>query len=353
MPLPPYEKSVLSSLSAKSAEILEKSKSLYRDSPPKPMLTPHDSLCLKNKVENHMDRLVAVGGSTSKPDTKVDSCEGSGGGHGNNISDGDNEEIKQRLMTDDESEDKEENLVSKYLNPDIDNDESASPGKNSEACDAKISGTSTSNTGKLSALDSLSSFVYGQPMTSEHPLDSLQKLLTKTDIPRMMAAVFPDSATSHSHFGLHHQYLPEHMMDRLCFTPPDLRPKSSSSTPLNLSLKSGGGYSGSEEEDQADFPQDCESPSTSRDGDDENCSSPGAQVGDGEMSEYKCAACSRRFASKGSYRYHLSRCHLSSVKKYGIKEAFNMSPYVYLPLDHTAKFTKYYQMAQELANKSK
>ena len=121
--------------------------------------------------------------------------------------------------------------------------------------------------------------------------------------------------------------------------------------PLNLSMKPGAG--GSEDEDPGDCHPDCESPSTSRELEDGNHSSPGAPGPDGELTEYKCAACSRRFASKGSYRYHLSRCHLSSVKKYGIKEAFNMSPYIYLPLDHTAKFTKYYQMAQELASKGK
>jgi hypothetical protein len=117
--------------------------------------------------------------------------------------------------------------------------------------------------------------------------------------------------------------------------------------PLNLSMKAGG----SDDEDVSNHG----SPSTSRDQDDSSRGgSPGGIIGpDGELTEYKCAACSRRFASKGSYRYHLSRCHLSSVKKYGIKEAFNMSPYVYLPLDHTAKFTKYYQMAQELASKGK
>lgn len=115
------------------------------------------------------------------------------------------------------------------------------------------------------------------------------------------------------------------------------------SVPLNLSVKSQNGES---DEEDSKSPKDDDSLS-----DYEALNSP--TNSDGEPMEYRCAACSRKFASKGSYRYHLSRCHLSSVKRYGIKEAFNMSPYVYLPLDHTAKFSKYYEMAKELANKAK
>ncbi|CAL1538814.1 unnamed protein product, partial [Lymnaea stagnalis] len=38
---------------------------------------------------------------------------------------------------------------------------------------------------KQSALDSLSSFVYSQPLTSEHPLDSLQRLLSTNDLTQL------------------------------------------------------------------------------------------------------------------------------------------------------------------------
>ncbi|XP_059150371.1 uncharacterized protein LOC131937175 [Physella acuta] len=168
---------------------------------------------------------------------------------------------------------------------------------------------------KRSALDSLSSFVYSQPLTSEHPLDSLQRLLSTNDLTHLQH-------DPHKHLA---------SASYKCLTP-DL------STPLNLTMKGSGVASGgcsSDDNDEGDS----------------NLAEGGAS--EGEVSEYKCAACNRRFASKGSYRYHLSRCHLSSVKKFGIKEAFNMSPYVYLPLDHTAKFSKYYQMAHELANKGK
>ena len=184
-------------------------------------------------------------------------------------------------------------LSNKYLNVEDEKEENA-----------KKDATSSS------ALDSLSSFVYGQPLTSEHPLDSLQKLLTKSSIPKLSSA---------------------HSMKCIPRTPTPDAP-----FPLNLCLKK-------DPDDETDsLEKECFS-----DQDSNSESENEANV------EYRCAACSRHFASKGSYRYHLSRCHLSSVKKYGIKEAFNMSPYIYLPLDHTAKFSKYYEMAQELANKGK
>ncbi|KAK3085236.1 hypothetical protein FSP39_000371 [Pinctada imbricata] len=189
-----------------------------------------------------------------------------------------------------------ENLSSKYLSVD--------DGKESSVENEKSSS---------SALDSLSSFVYGQPLTSEHPLDSLQKLLTKSSIPAM--------SPSHS-----------------AVVKPILRPVTPDVPfPLNLSLKR--------------EPDDDENSLEKENFSDQDSNHSGSESD--ANSEYRCAACSRHFASKGSYRYHLSRCHLSSVKKYGIKEAFNMSPYIYLPLDHTAKFSKYYEMAQELANKGK
>ncbi|XP_048765757.2 protein tiptop-like isoform X3 [Ostrea edulis] len=186
-------------------------------------------------------------------------------------------------------------LCSKYLN--LDDEE-----KNKDS----------SSSSKSSALDSLSSFVYSQSLTSEHPLDSLQKLLTNSNIPKIM---------------------PPHSLKT--FGPVE---SSVSTAPLNLSLKR------EIDDDELDM----------SDGKDSLSDQESSHSSDSETNmDYRCAACSRQFASKGSYRYHLSRCHLSSVKKYGIKEAFNMSPYIYLPLDHTAKFSKYYEMAQELANKEK
>ncbi|XP_033754266.1 teashirt homolog 2-like isoform X2 [Pecten maximus] len=214
--------------------------------------------------------------------------------------------------------------VRKPVSPSTDNEESQSTGnsENGETLASKYLNceeednnrpTKDSRVGS-SALDSLSSFVYGQPLNSEHPLDSLQKLITKTDLPKLLAS-------SQSIKYLRQSESPD------------------SGLPLNLSLKKG------QDDDTSDILE--------REGfSDHEGSQHSGSESDG-TAEYRCAACSRHFASKGSYRYHLSRCHLSSVKRYGIKEAFNMSPYVYLPLDHTAKFSKYYEMAHELASKGK
>ncbi|XP_021349967.1 uncharacterized protein LOC110448178 [Mizuhopecten yessoensis] len=213
--------------------------------------------------------------------------------------------------------------VRKPVSPSMDNEESQSTGnsENGETLASKylnceeeeVRQPKNSQSGS-SALDSLSSFVYGQPLNSEHPLDSLQKLITKTDLPKLLAS-------SQSIKYLRQAESPD------------------SGLPLNLSLKKG------QDDDTSDIVE--------RDGfSDHEGSQHSGSESDG-TAEYRCAACSRHFASKGSYRYHLSRCHLSSVKRYGIKEAFNMSPYVYLPLDHTAKFSKYYEMAHELASKGK
>ncbi|XP_022339066.2 uncharacterized protein LOC111134394 isoform X4 [Crassostrea virginica] len=191
-------------------------------------------------------------------------------------------------------------LSSKYLNLD------------EEEKNRNSSSSSPSSSSKSSALDSLSSFVYSQSLTSEHPLDSLQKLLTGSNIPRIIP---PNSLKTFSQLD-----------------------SPLSTGPLNLSIKR---KLNDEELDMSDGKESFSDQDSSHSSDSET------------NMEYRCAACSRHFASKGSYRYHLSRCHLSSVKKYGIKEAFNMSPYIYLPLDHTAKFSKYYEMAQELANKGK
>lgn len=248
---------------------------------------------IRSKLEKCKDR-------SEKLESPKSNCSQEGRDDGRNS-------VKSAMSDSSSQLDKNENLETKYLSLDGENDES----KQSKE--------------KSSALDNLSSFVYGQNLTSEHPLDSLQRLITKSDIPKLIG-----SATSRGF-----RYLPPHL--QLHQSSLDL------SLPLNLALKSQNGESDDEDSKSR---QDDDSLS-----DFEVTSSP--TNSDGEQMEYRCAACSRKFASKGSYRYHLSRCHLSSVKRYGIKEAFNMSPYVYLPLDHTAKFSKYYEMAKELANKAK
>ncbi|CAG5136801.1 unnamed protein product [Candidula unifasciata] len=164
---------------------------------------------------------------------------------------------------------------------------------------------------KKSALDYLSSFVYSQPLSTEHPLDNLQRLLATNDLSHL--STDPD----------HHSVdAPHNCCSSDMFTSP--------------SMISGRG-------------QTCSTCDTEDNEDDETYM---RETGTGEsnVNGHNCGACRRRFVSKGSYRYHLSRCHLSSVKKYSIKETFSRSPYVYLPLDHTVKF---YQMTQELSSKGK
>ena len=185
-----------------------------------------------------------------------------------------------------------------------------------------------------SALESLQGLVYGKSLTTEHPLDSLQKLIHNTDggsngRPNGSQSVMAGTAT----------FQPG-MPSTVILVNPIVTVVPNTSAPpavqINISR-------------DTSPPTVCQtSPSAG------SVKGGGSDKGgdsDGEPGEYRCQACSRTFMSKGSYRYHLSRCHLSTVKKYGFKEAFNMSPYVYLPLDHSAKFTKYYEMANELANK--
>ncbi len=186
-----------------------------------------------------------------------------------------------------------------------------------------------------SALESLQGLVYGKSFSSEHPLDSLQKLIHNTDggsngRPNGSQSVMTGTATFQP--GIPSTVI---LVNPIVTVVPNTSapPAVQINLPCDSSLNDGGPVS--------------PAGSLKGGGSDKGA----ASDSDGEPGEYRCQACSRTFASKGSYRYHLSRCHLSTVRKYGFKEAFNMSPYVYLPLDHSAKFNKYYEMANELANK--
>ena len=234
--------------------------------------------------------------------------------------------------------------------------------------DTEDSTSSSANKNKSSALDSLSCFVYRQTLTSEHPLDSLQKLLSSNE--PSLGQDGQNKCLSSSSFASKPSAVASfHAFPASRASSATSPHRISVSSPLNLSTNTShcsssadftsriGGkeksmrVSGNEDTSDSDGNEEGHTNFAKAEDDDEATGSGGAS--DGEANVYKCAACNRQFASKGSYRYHLSRCHLSSVKKLGIKEAFNMSPYVYLPLDHTAKFSKYYQMAHELANKGK
>ncbi|KAK2145550.1 hypothetical protein LSH36_674g01038 [Paralvinella palmiformis] len=199
-----------------------------------------------------------------------------------------------------------------------------------------------------SALQSLQGLVYGKSFNTEHPLDSLQKLIHTTSSTSASQTV----TTSQSSFSpplisccSNSGGLPTTLPGTVILVNPIvtvIANSKSSSPSLQISMPPGGPSSPDSKElhsPHADCSSHEKSPTPEGDGD--------------QNSEYRCAACNRNFASKGSYRYHLSRCHWSTVKKYRIKEAINTSPYIYLPLDHMAKFNKYYEMANELANKGK
>ena len=200
-----------------------------------------------------------------------------------------------------------------------------------------------------SPLESLSRFVNAQPMSTEHPLDSLQKLLTRSNITNMMGLSILSP--------FHHRYLCGQSIDAVSVSstahPPDVS-SVADHYPLNLSTKL-------PESSELSFSN--HNPASFIEGEtcnpsillDQECvGSPDEEFDHEEdLTEYTCSGCNRMFASKGSYLYHLSRCHLSSVKRLGLNDALNMSPYVYLPLDHTAKFSKYYMLAEELAGKGK
>ena len=192
---------------------------------------------------------------------------------------------------------------------------------------------------KSSALESLQGLVYGKSFSTEHPLDSLQKLIHNTD---GVTTANNNTNGTMSHMITGPTNLSTGLPNTVILVNPIVTVVPSNSAPPAVQISLPG----------TDGPVTTPSPPLNGFGHGAS-KSPLSEGEADQLGDYRCQACNRSFASKGSYRYHLSRCHLSSVKRYGIKEAFNMSPYVYLPLDHTAKFNKYYEMANELANKGK
>ncbi len=218
-------------------------------------------------------------------------------------------------------------------------------GQCTDEADASRLERSSSN----SALQSLQGLVYGKSFNTEHPLDSLQKLIHTTSSTSSSQTL----TTSQSPFspplisccsdsaGLTSSTLPGTVILVNPIVTVIANHKSSSPS-LQISMPPGG-PSSPDSKDLHSPHADCSSREKS----------PTPEADADQNSDYRCSACNRNFASKGSYRYHLSRCHWSTVKKFRIKEAINTSPYIYLPLDHMAKFNKYYEMANELANKGK
>ena len=212
---------------------------------------------------------------------------------------------------------------------------------------------------KGSALESLQGLVYGKNFNTEHPLDSLQKLI---HTPHSRSSPHPVSPGSCSLPGLPRAVLGSGTNSNSTSAMQTTLPGTVILVnPIVTVMPNSTGGSPSV---QITLPPDAVSPPLSR-GDGKDSGSPRRSVSPtlsdqrspsepldlDQPGDYRCQACNRHFASKGSYRYHQSRCHWSTLKKCRIKEAINTSPYVYLPLDHATKFNKYYEMANELANK--
>lgn len=72
--------------------------------------------------------------------------------------------------------------------------------------------------------------------------------------------------------------------------------------------------------------------------------------------EFRCLTCKRSFASKGSYRYHRSRYHAyPELERTRTKNAATSDPGICPRLgadDAKNKFSKYYQLANELSGKT-
>ena len=195
-----------------------------------------------------------------------------------------------------------------------------------------------------SALSSLQGLVYGQPLSSEHPIDSLEKLLHDT------------AATAASLMSPSRKNGDDHLHDSIASSAALLQHGIPGGTvilvnPIVTVLPGGSASTPSSVHISMPLHGDC-SP-----GEQHSPSKTSPPI-DGSMEPIepcRCPACKRTFASKGSYRYHLSRCHLGTKRfsNSGFKEVFSKSPYVYLPLDHATKFNRYYKMANELANNGK
>ena len=232
-------------------------------------------------------------------------------------------------------------FTEKYLNI------SEEEGSGEQAKVQKVAKVISQSNNNASALESLQGLVYGKSFDMEHPLDSLQKLIHTADnkaIPEQKPngtvdiSTLKNSPTSMKGLFSSNSLIPNPFLAAF--------PTCQQSGP-NSPCKSESSLSPAPESHSSDRRSL------------ESSDNEGRTPSDGELDksdsqgEFSCEACSRSFASVGAYRYHASRCHLSKAKNYQYKENLKKTPYVYLPLDHSAKFNKYYEMANELASKTK
>ncbi|XP_064640011.1 uncharacterized protein LOC135495388 [Lineus longissimus] len=184
-----------------------------------------------------------------------------------------------------------------------------------------------------SALDSLKGLVVKHMEKGEHPLNSLQKLINSTDgnhgptITSLQSKLVQNGPVWYS-------------MSNSVFSPNKLlSPHSRSGSPVPE--RGVGGPGAMDLTPGAHTNSDHGSHSS--DSDEET-----------KPSDLKCDFCGKVFSSKGGCRYHRSKCPQNVPRGMGGREArIVRTPYMYMPPEHTNKFSKYYEMARELANKSK
>lgn len=168
----------------------------------------------------------------------------------------------------------------------------------------------TSTSGRLTALESLQGLVYRQTLGSEHPLDSLQRL------------IYGGSGADPSHVSVQlagGQSTAGGGADFDQFQTgrsPVLAPQTLILVnPIVTVVSQGGGGGG--EVPVPDGPSTPKPSATTGEGGGGGSAgeSSGSSEDAGEQAVpaprvYRCRACRRKFSSKGSYRYHLSRCHV-------------------------------------------
>ena len=270
-----------------------------------------------------------------------------------------------------------------------------------------------SSDAKANALESLHGLVYGESVESEHPLDSLQRLIhTTDDVPSQQRSGSNGTRSSHTSSVVTGAVLPSghslpstvilvnpivtvmsnknkhdppslqiNIPSKVCSSPsttpiprtspappappvPSLSPavlhspassRSRSTTPSSPAPSSSAGHRASpfvrsplsSTSPAPPSPLSSHSPlAPSHMTSGENHSD-----GDGGAEELLCKSCRLSFISRGEYRLHQRYCPVLAASRN--KDPLGISsPYIYLPLDHSIKFNKYYEMANELAEKN-
>jgi len=167
----------------------------------------------------------------------------------------------------------------------------------------------TSTSGRLTALESLQGLVYRQTINSEHPLDSLQRLIyggscsepshVSVQLAAGQSAVAgdPDMADLQLQTGKSPVLAPQTLIlvNPIVTVVSQAANSDVPSTPKPSAVTGGGGGGSAGE-----------SSGSSEDAGEQAVPVPRV---------YRCRACRRKFSSKGSYRYHLSRCHALASPK--------------------------------------